>query len=321
MNRREAFNILGLSETATKDEINAAFRKLAKEHHPDKNPNNPDAESKFKEINSAYQLLQKEPEPDSQEHFSWGNPFQTIFTSFFTKKRQPAAKQPPTVDIKISFNESVLGCDREIEYDRFEKCINCDGNGVEVQAAPCKTCNGNGFKHANFQRGNVKFMSACSDCDGSGHQTNDCDTCNGNAGNYKKSKLKINLPGGLQNQQIVRVSGGGHFASSDFLNLTGYGDLFLRVSVEPDPDMILEDRNVISSLSITLLEALTGTVKKVRTVKGEVSLKVKPKIKHREKLSLRGYGVNGADHLFVIDIQYPEDCTKIIELLKEGKNV
>lgn len=319
MNRREAYNILGLSENASKEEINAAFRKLAKEHHPDRNPNNPDAESKFKEINSAYQLLQKEPEPGEPFDFPWGNPFQTIFTSFHKNKRS-VAKQPPIVDIKISFKESILGCNQEVEYDRFEKCDNCNGNGVEVQAGLCKTCNGKGFKHANFSRGNVKFMSACSDCDGSGYETHDCGKCNGKMGEYKKTKLKINLPGGLHDQQVVRVAGGGHFVStSDFFNSPGYGDLFLKITVEPDPDMVIEDTNVVSSLPLTLLEALTGTIKKVRTVKGEVSLKVRPKIKHREKLSLRGYGVNGqGDHLFVIDIQYPEDCTKIIELLKEG---
>ncbi len=129
--------------------------------------------------------------------------------------------------------------------------------------------------------------------------------------------VAVKLPGGISDNQKIRLGGAGNFVAPGFNT-----DVFLNCLVEKDDDMILEGSDVVSTLQISLLEALVGTSKKVRTVKGEHTLKVPEKIRNKEKLSVAGYGANGGSHVFNLDVKYPDDVSELVKILKDfDKNI
>lgn len=312
MNIRDAYKILELTDDATKEEANEAFRRLSKLYHPD-NKKTGDAQ-KFKEINEANQKIQN-PEPEPQSFGGGGFPFGGFDFSGFGFGGPPRHfKTRPNVQIgvTVNFNDSVLGCDREIEYDRHEACKECSGDGFEVLTDSCDSCKGNG--RTTIKKNNMVFMTTCGICGGLGKKTQECKSCSGEGTKEVNKKINIKLPGGLINNSKIRLAGGGHFMQDGF-----YSDAFINVKVIPDKDMTLDGNDVVSRLELSLLEALKGTKKKVRTVKGELTLKVKPKVRNGEKISASGYGANGGNHIFILDVQYPEDVSKLINVLDESE--
>lgn len=188
-------------------------------------------------------------------------------------------------------------------------CDDCGGNGFETLSDSCPVCNGKGNR--TLKQGNMVFMMPCDKCGGLGKKTQDCGKCKGEGTKETDITLNVKLPGGISDTQNIRLQGAGNFIAHGFST-----DVFLNCSVEKDNNMVLEGSDVISNINISLLDALQGTSIKVRTVKGEHTLKIPAKIRNAEKLSVAGYGANGGDHIFKIDVQYPENISEIINILK-----
>lgn len=315
MNLSEAYKELGLSEGASKEEVNKVFRKLAAKYHPDVNKD-PDAEDKFKKINEAKRIIDNPP----QNNF---NPFGGFGINDIINIRQttPKVRKPhPQINVSLSFVESVLGCKRSISYTRYNFCSICDGTGDDKSTSKvCETCDGSG--NLTRQQGNARFMMTCPACHGNGAKFNPCG-CEG--GLVKEdSAHEINIPGGVVSGQIGLENAGNYFGSNIIGNNKShqYGPLIINLDVEEDEEMSLdEDGNVISNLQISLLESLTGTSKEVNTVKGKLKLKVPKNTKNASKISAKGYGVNGVmNHIFTIAVDYPEDTSSLIEFLENNK--
>lgn len=303
MNRSEALSLLELNNDATSDDIQVAFRKLAKKYHPDRNKDNPEAEAKFKEINSAYQYLNN-PQPERHTHSSGNMDMNDIFSQMFRggnpfQNMRPQAPQSVGYTT-ITFAESVLGTEKEIEIDQNKICKDCSGKGCIQESSDCGVCGGSGHKQAAFSRGNVQFIETCGRCQGTGKNLKPCNSCPNQCGfTSTKEKIHVRIPGGVQNDNVLRIPGS-----------------LIKINVVPDADMTLVEYDVVSNIEISLLEALKGVSKPVRTVKGEMNLKIPANIKNSNSVQVHGYGVNGqGSHIFNVKVNYPEN-DKIEELIK-----
>jgi len=326
MNLSEAYNILGVNPGATQDEIKTAYKKLALKHHPDLNKDNQkEAETKFKEINEAMQTIERGEEP-AQFH-QWAhdgaNFNQQVFINFEGFHSQRTKRKDPIIHTNITFVESVLGCERDISYTRYVKCDKCSGNGIiHNKSGTCKVCKGVGRVESAFSRNNTRFFSTCKACHGAGTDSEECKDCGGEGSVEKAEQHKLQFPCGLTDLQIIRVSGAGNFVQYHPQIGDMHSDVFIRVHVEPDKDMMLNGDDVISNIDLTLLEALKGATKAVRTVKGEMKLKIQPGVKHGNQIKVAGYGIGGVgSHLFIANVEYPKDTKELIELLEKANNV
>lgn len=277
MNTTEACELLGIPIGASAEDVKKAFKKKAIEFHPDKNKD-PGAEEKFKKINEANQFLEKNGTTPVQ------NPFNMPFNGsinindqindFFTRVHFQNFHQQPVdlskhiyVDLNVSFTESVLGAEKQVEYERKLTCQTCK----DKEDPNCPNCKGK------------KYVKV-------------------------KEVLKVTIvPGTTSVTKDLRGRG-------DF----NIGRLYLKIRVEKDKDMKLEGGDIVSVITLTLLEALQGVKKTVRTIKGEKVLTLGPKTKNGDIIRVNGFGVPpfGA-HIIKVAVEYPEDVTKIIELLKE----
>lgn len=315
----EAYETLGLQPGASSDEVAKAFRTKAKEFHPDVNKS-PDAEDKFKKINEAKRVIDN---PLDQERDFNGFDAGVNFVDFSGMGRRNNIKnhQPPIIDINLTFLESVTESKKNIKYDRFMKCEMCNGEGSHQGHQKCPSCGGKG---GTIRRhGNMGIAEVCSKCNGSGKESNPCDKCNGTGTLKKTVDTEIKLPFGLRDNQVIQMSGGGHFKGSMRSFFGGYNDVYgevlLRIHVEKDNDMYLSEdgQNIESDIKISLLNALKGTNIKVKTIKGEVTLKVNSNTKNGLKLMMRGYGPGYiGSHIVNVEVEYPKDTTKLIELLE-----
>lgn len=314
MNSQEALNLLELDSNSnpSKDDIQAAFRKMAKKYHPDLNKDDPEAEAKFKKINEAKELLTN-PKPQNRMHSGDDHGFniniEDIINGFGfnhggrNQPLRPVQLPVVVIPVTINFAESVLGCDKSVVIDQHFHCQNCRGAGQIKKTDNCKYCNGQGAKQANFSRGNVMFMSACEHCNGSGKQLDKCETCLGKGFSTQNGSVTLNLPQGLVNGAVLRSNG-----------------VMLQITVLPDSDMKLEAQNVVTILELSLLEALKGTKKTVRTIKGDMNLKIPAKVKNKDNIVVHGYGVPQANgsHIFDVRINYPEDADSLINYLENN---
>jgi molecular chaperone DnaJ len=325
MDTHQAYTILGLQPGASKDEINAAFRKLAKEHHPDRNPGNAEAEAKFKEINSAHQFLQNPPPQNSNKYqyhnYNYNSVFNVNFEDLF-QNNYKNNRQEPKVTAHIDFVESVIGCQKDFEYDIFDMCSDCRGLAKKITNDVCTSCNGAGFiSKGNFYRdGALNFQMQCNKCVGTGRRVEPCLPCNGEGVISVKKNITVKIPQGVKDKDNIVARGGGNFHYMGNMG-SGYGSLSINVNVKKDPEMSLEGKDVVSKIEISLLDALKGTSKTVRTIKGEMNLKIKPCIRNSDIVRVKGYGIpNLGDHIFVIDVKYPDDISKIINVLEEKQD-
>lgn len=329
MNRVEAFKILELSSDSSEEEIKKKFRKLAKEKHPDVNKE-PGAEESYKKISEAFEYLKiykDEPEVTFNNPQSGINLEDWVKEAFrqqggfggFDRQEFVRAPEPIQTSTSISFEESVLGCAKTIEIERQDQCSKCSGMGMCPSSDSCPYCQGKGVKVQNQSQGNhyFQYVMECNSCNKTGKILSGCIECNKKGYFPSKSSLDIKVPGGILNGQTIRLQGAGNKTKAN--GVTYASDIFVTLSVKPDKDMRLIDGNVISKIEISLKEALEGTTKKVRTVLGETDLEIKPKIRHTDQLILKKYGIEKkGNHLFVVDIKYPNDVSKLIEILKEG---
>jgi molecular chaperone DnaJ len=323
MNIREAYEMLGLSEGASPDEVKKSFRKLAAKYHPDNKATGDEA--KFKKLNEANQLIDSYKNAPPQNHFhgngfDGGFPFNVgdFFGGGFGNRQNPRQQQiyieEIVIDANLSFKESVIGCKKDISYTKRTKCENCDGNGQVQLNNGCQKCGGRGM--IVMQQGNFIVQKNCDACQGR-VSTETCKPCNGEGATMQNVAHSISIPGGITDEKVLRVGGAGHFVGS-FMGGDQYSNVHIRIHVKNEPGLSLDGDNVVSNVKLTLLEALVGTKKIVKTIDGETEINIPALSKNLEKVILQNLGVNRHGNQIVnLNIEYPKNTEKLIATLKD----
>jgi molecular chaperone DnaJ len=338
MNLEQAYKTLELPSTASKEEVKKQFKKLAAKYHPDINKA-PDAAEKFKQVNAAKEII--ENPPPAKEAF-WGggfnrqetprdikdifndfgfDPFDFVVRQNFSKKAFPRKNitfKELQIQVTLTFEESILGCEKSIEVKKHMMCEECKATGGKLSSDKCTACDGKGNK-TSHTNGNLKSytITDCQTCQGTGAKLISCSNCDSKGTVLTNKSMKVTFKGPLQNGSIIRLQGGGHFHSS--FRGFGYGELFINLFVKPDSEMKLQNNEVISQLNISLLEALEGTNREVRTVCGARKIKVKSLTKNNDKVVIPNLNLPGKiNHTVILNVEYPTNTDNLIKALKQG---
>lgn len=311
------YQILGVSRDANADTLKSAYRKLARQFHPDVNKD-PGAEDKFKEIGRAYEALAN-PEtrarydqfgeagiggaagmPDMGDMGGFGDLFETFFNGFGgqssqggrSQRRGPQQGDDLRYDLNIDFKDAIFGQQREIKIPHLETCEVCKGSGAKQGTGPtnCTTCGGSGQvrRATRTPFGNFTQVAECPSCDGVGQLiANPCVSCGGNGVKQVRKKLRINIPAGVDTGTKLRVSGEGN------VGLKGGppGDLYVFIKVKNDLNLKRDGINIYSEISVSYLQAILGDTVEIITVDGKVSLKIPSGTQPNSILSLENKGV------------------------------
>ncbi len=337
--KRDYYEVLGLSKGASADEIKRAYKKKAREFHPDVNKSS-DAEAKFKEVNEAYQVLgdpEKKATYDQFGHdglngqagfgqggFSGFGGFEDIFDMFGgfgggqrRSNTGPRKGQDRYMQMNIEFMEAVFGKKETITLNVDEQCSHCSGSGAETPSDihTCRTCNGTG-RQTTQQRtvfGTIESQTVCSTCHGKGQTiTKKCHICKGEGYQNKRVEVDINIPAGVQSGQQLRVSGKGERGINNGPN----GDLFIDIQVKPHKIFNREGSNIYIKIPISVVDATLGTKKDIPTVEGDVSLTIPEGTQHGTKFRLKGKGVNNlrtnqkGDQIVEVDVKVDSSLSK-----------
>ncbi len=338
---RDYYDVLGVSRNASKAEIKQAFRKLAREYHPDVSKH-ADAETRFKEVNEAYDVLsddEKRARYDRFGHAGVGNGvgsagasgfagFEEIFEEFFggfggrtaSRRRGPRPGDDRRVSTTISFEESIFGVEKEVEFDRLEVCETCQGSGAEPGTSPtrCPQCQGSGEIRQVQQTflGAVVRATTCPRCGGRGEVINSpCHTCRGEGRTRKHSVLNVQIPPGVREGLQIQLRGEGDAGEKGAPG----GNLYVVVHVLEHEYFKRRDNDILLDLSINVSQAALGDKIVVPTVDGDVELLVPPGTQTGKIFRLRGKGVprlrsdgtnsGRGDELVYISVQIPTDLT------------
>ena len=316
MNIQEAYKILNVSESISDEDLNKTFRRAAAKLHPDVNKE-PDAELKSKQLSEAYSFIKNYREnPPPQQFF---NPFNNRSgpQDFFNQVRFNLEKEKPSINIPLtlSFKDSILGCKQEVSYEKDIFCEDCEGEGLLIKDK-CLVCKGQGFTIKTEKQNNTVFRTKvnCHSCESRGYSTQDCNKCKKLGVISTSVKLMVTIPPGI-GSTTMRLINQGHMFKHMFGAAVQHA--FLNITVPPDTNMWQEGNDIISNLEISLLEALQGTNKTVKTIDGEQLLAIPPKVKNKEQISLNKLGVDRrGGHNFILNVSYPDDVSKLIQALK-----
>lgn len=325
LNIKEAYQVLEVPDNISDDDLKKKYKELAKIHHPDVSKD----QDKFKKINEAYQLITDyRTNPDKYEpkiqpgNGFWGNvvDFGDIFfggSDFFrnTQERHQTQK-PVNLKINLSFHEAVLGCSKEIKYKRNLKCSACQGVGHKSISNGCDKCDG--FGRSTNRNGGVIFQLQCPKCMGKGVKKNKCEKCNGKCSIEEDRSGNINIPAGSKDKDILRLIAEGNFSGQAIFG-DAYTDVHIELSVESYKDLTLIGKDVHSNITISLLEALEGVTKEVETIYGNKEIKINSRSKHLDQIKIPRCGVQGTSgfHIVTINIEYPDDISNLIGVLKD----
>lgn len=347
--KRDYYEVLGVQKGCSDEELKKAYRGLAKKYHPDLNPNNPDAEAKFKEVNEAYEVLSDKDKRARYDQFGHAGvdpsysggaggfdgfggfggsvdfDIGDIFDSFFgggTRSRGGNPNSPrrgADVDIRtnITFMEACKGLEKEVTLSRMEKCESCGGSGAQKGSSvtTCSECNGTG-KVKTPQRtpfGMIYSTKVCAKCGGRGKVIeHPCSSCSGTGRVRKQRKLKINIPAGIDNGQTLRVGGNGDFG----LNGGPNGDLNVTVNVAPDKLFSRRGFDVLCDIPITYANATLGAEIIVPTIDGKVKYNVPEGTQPGTVFRLKGKGIKKlgkdarGDQYVTVKIEVPKNLSK-----------
>ena len=325
--KRDYYEVLGLSKGASEDEIKRAYRKLAKQYHPDINKA-PDAEAKFKEINEAYEVLSDSQKRSNYDQFGFagvdGNGFGgsgfggfggmnmddlgDIFSSFMggmgggfsgfgfggrgSRRTGPMKGENRYMSMDIEFLEAVHGVTKTINISVDKKCEACDGTGAQSKSdiETCSTCKGSGvtMRQSRTPFGVIQQQGVCPDCNGTGKRIKKvCPKCGGSGYTTVKEKVEVNIPAGISTGQQVRIQGYGERGENGGPN----GDLYIEIRVRPHKYFIREENDIYIKVPISSIDATLGTKIDVPTPYGDVELTIPAGTQPNSKLRLKGYGV------------------------------
>lgn len=325
MDIREASNILGVSKEQSIDEIKAKYKMLVKEWHPDTNKS-AEASEKIKSINAAFQFIKdykENPNKFNQNPFKradWGdnvifedfniNDFFTHSTAQTKKRKNFKYKNPISLTANISFKESILGTDKEVKYSKYIKCIDCDGNGNIAISNNCKSCNG--FGKITQSSNNMTFTKICDKCFGRNIKTKNCNKCSNLGVHQVETNGKIRVPPGTNNKSFLRLKNAGHYIGVSILGSEAYTEVIVQIIVEKDNSLQLINNNVISYLNISLLEAISGCNKDIKTIFDNRDITIPPLSKNKDEVILPDCGVkpNGVQKI-ILNVDYPENIEEL----------
>ena len=343
MNKRDYYEVLGVSKTATDAEIKSAFRKLAKKYHPDVSKEENAAE-KFKEVQEAYAVLsdpEKRKKYDQFGHSAFqnngggaggfqgfdgfdfgdmGDIFDDILGGFgFSSNSRRSANGPRKGNdvlyrMTISFDEAVHGCEKDIDLDTVDNCPNCHGEGG-FNSKTCPECRGSGTISSEQRTmfGSFLTKTTCPECHGTGNIfEKKCPDCNGKGKIRKNKTITVTVPAGIDNGNRLRLTGKGEAGENGGRN----GDLYLEFTVKDHDFYKRNEDDVYIDLPLTITEAVLGCTKEVPTIYGNVELTIPSGTQSLDKLRLRGKGIENVntkrkgDMYAVVKVIMPEKLTK-----------
>ena len=336
-NKRDYYEVLGLSREASETEIKKAYRQLAREHHPDANPGDSGAEDRFKELTEAYEILSN---PESRRAYdtyghqvpragaaSGGDPFggfQDIFEAFFGDRsfgsffggagtRAPSRGSDIEVEVLVSLRQAAFGTEREVKVQTISQCSVCDGAGG-TETRVCSTCGGAGavrmVREGLF--GQMVSTQTCQACSGSGRTiVVECQNCRGSGRVSNTVMREIQVPPGIEDGMRLRLPGAGHAGEKG----ASPGDLYVRVKVEEDPGLMRDGEDLIYRMRINFVEAALGSEAEVPTLEGTADIQIEPGTQPGKTLTLRGQGMprlrgrGRGDLKVVVDVMVPTRLT------------
>ena len=335
--KRDYYDVLGVNRQATQEEIKKAFRRLARQYHPDVNKNT-DAEAKFKEINEAYEVLSDREKRNSYDRFGHTGPqagfggfgdfggfggVEDIFESFFGGMRTAPTRRGPSrgadlrYDLAVAFEEAVFGCEKEIVISRHEVCPQCQGSGAEPGTQPirCPQCNGTGEVRRQQQTflGSFVQVTTCPRCQGEREiVTSPCTECRGQKVVEVERTISVKIPAGVDAGTRIRLAGEGEPGSRGGPN----GNLYVVLHVKPHEHFRREDNSIVLELDINVAQAALGDKISVPTLDGDEEFVIPAATQTGDVFRLRGKGVpylrrNGrGDQLVIFHVVTPAKLTK-----------
>jgi molecular chaperone DnaJ len=326
------YEILEVSRDADKETIKKAYRKMAKIYHPDKNPDNNEAEHKFKLCNEAYQCLSDDSQRSIYDRYGkeglqgmggarrsnggfddLGSIFEEMFSGFTgsSRRRQNPAEMDKypldmNVEMSISFNEAVFGCEKEVEYRYKNSCDSCKGTGAkDAKLSTCSTCKGQG--QVFMKQGFMTFSQTCPACSGAGSApATPCQDCKGKGFSEERASITIKVPKGIDDGNRLRVSGKGNISKRGTR-----GDLYVTFSVIPDKHFQRDGNDVYISIPVFFTQAVTGATLNIPSLIGELELKLDIGTKDKQQFVFRKEGIDDVhghgkgDLIAQVTITYP----------------
>jgi chaperone protein DnaJ len=328
MAKRDYYEVLGVDKNASADDIKKAYRKKAIQFHPDKNPDNKDAEEKFKEAAEAYDVLsdsQKRQRYDQFGHagmggasqgggFGGGMSMDDIFSQFGDifggfggggfggfggggrGGRRVNRGSDLRVKVKLTLKDIANGVEKKIKVKKAVSCNKCHGSGAEGDGTKtCDTCRGSGYvmRVANTILGQMQTQSVCPTCSGEGKTiVNKCTACGGEGVAYDEEIITINIPAGVAEGMQLSMSGKGNAARRGGVN----GDLLILVEEEAHPELIRDENDLLYNLLLTVPQAALGTTVDVPTIEGKAKVKIEPGTQPGKVLRLRNKGLPSVNH-------------------------
>lgn len=341
MAQRDLYEVLGVSRDASADEIKRAYRKLAKQYHPDVSTD-PNAEEKFKEVQNAYETLIDEDKRAAYDRFGHAgvngqaggfggfggfgdfggfSDVSDIFEQFFggfggsTRRSStgPRKGEDIRIQMKISFQEAIFGVTKEINLNREEECTRCGGTGANSKSdiKTCSTCQGTGFVQTIQQTflGRVQTQQTCTTCGGTGKEIKvKCSECRGAGKKRVTSTIKVKVPEGIDDGQQIRIAGKGNAG----VNGGPSGDLYVYFNVEPDEFFVREGNDIYCELPITFSQAALGAEIEIPTVYGKVKFTIPAGTQSGTKFKIKNKGVKSlrsgsyGDQFVIVNVVTPK---------------
>ncbi len=346
MSKKDFYQVLGVDKSADEATLKKAYRKLAMKYHPDRNPDDKEAEAKFKEANEAYEVLSDPKKRQRYDQFGHAGVdpnfgaggsgfsgagfggFEDIFSEIFgaggfggggfggQSANRPRKGQNIKIQLTLNFDEAVFGTEKEIEYLRTENCKKCDGSGAKpgTKTNTCSKCNGDGtlkFRQRSLF-GEQIVTQTCDECKGSGKTFEEsCEICKGHGIVKKKRKMKVTVPAGVDDGQVVTLQNEGNLGSKGGPR----GDVYVVIRVKPHDIFKRDGNNIICEMPITFVQAALGDDLIVPTLDGKVKYTIKEGTQTGTVFRLKGKGVpvlNGygrGDQYVKVNIETPTDLT------------
>ncbi len=358
MSKRDFYEILGISKSASDDEIKKAYRKLAIKYHPDKNPDDKAAEEKFKEAAEAYEILSNAEKRQRYNqfghagmggasqgggggHYGGGMNMDDIFSQFGDifgggggsrggGGRRVVRGSNLRVKVKLNLQEVAKGAEKKLKVNKFVSCGTCKGSGAKNGTFDtCKLCNGSGVQTRVQQTflGAMQTQTTCSGCNGEGKTVKDkCNTCHGDGIVRAEEVITINIPAGVAEGMQLSVGGKGNAAPRGGIN----GDLLVVIEEEEHLELKRDGSNLFYDSYVNFVDAALGTSIEIPTVDAKVKIKIEPGTQSGKVLRLKGKGLPDVNHygtgdlLVNINVWTPQTLTvdekKTLESLKDSKN-
>ncbi|MCI8991276.1 MAG: molecular chaperone DnaJ [Eubacterium sp.] len=316
--KRDYYEVLGVDRNADASAIKKAYRSLAKKYHPDANPGDTEAEKKFKEASEAYAVLSDDEKRRQYDQFGhaafesgaggaggfdfsgmdMGDIFGDIFGDLFGGGSRRRANNGPMQGanlravVRITFEEAVFGCEKELDITLKEECATCHATGAKPGTSPetCKKCGGKGKVMYTQQSlfGMMQNVQTCPECNGSGKVVKEkCPDCHGQGYVSRRKKIQVSIPAGIDDGQSVRIRGKGEPG----VNGGPRGDLLVQVAISRHPIFQRRDMDIYSTAPLTFAQAALGAEVRISTIDGDVLYEVKPGTQTDTQIRLRGKGV------------------------------